>query len=133
VTDDLHPWEEAAEVGGHHPFDRDQPPVPGHGDEVGHRRRYPHAAEELLIVARVPQDDGQVRSQVGYLRERVSLIDGQRGEEGKDSLPKVPVQVRGVRLRQAWDRHDLGAFDLAGGLDSHGSRIVVRNTGSPVA
>ena len=86
-AEDLHPREESREMRADDRFERDEM-VAAPGDRHPARQRLGDfdAREPILRAVRMPEFDRERQRQVGDVRKRVSRIDRERCEHGKDLL-----------------------------------------------
>src|ERR1035438_9602722 len=88
VLGDGHGREERAEMGGDDLFHQDDPLPVRKDHETGQqgRRLYPGGA--LVAATRIHHADHQIQREVGDVRERMALVDGERSEYRED----LPVE-----------------------------------------
>ncbi|CAM5359665.1 hypothetical protein SBADM41S_04542 [Streptomyces badius] len=86
VRQHLHPREQLLQVRRDDVLDRDVP-LGRRLQEAGQQRRDLDPGEVAVAADRVADDDGEVEGEPGDVREGVRGVDGQRGQDGEDTLP----------------------------------------------
>ena len=123
VLGDLHRREETLQMGSDHLFYRHETLRIGERDESRQQRRHLDPSDALLSGRRVDHPHQQIHAEIRDVRERVSRIDSQRGQDRKDhaiedlaeqssgcGIEPMPVRRRHPRVDQC--RQDLLTEDV---------------------
>ena len=105
-----HAGEDHVQVGRDHRLERDEARVLLVGGDEARQQRGHLDPREVLVLGRVvADDDGQVERQARDVGERVSRVDGQRGQDGVDALREQRAHQGDLGRLQVLPRDDADA------------------------